>query len=110
MAACKNPIKIGATLSVDIQRTSNGEPVDITDLTVESFIKHPKFGTYEMDVEIVNEELGQIKLVLSSDVTAELIPGDYIWDIAFTDDEGMVEVFPKDNEQVILTFIKGATK
>ena len=106
---CKNPIKIGATFTIDITRVSNDDPVDLTGVEVESFLKHPKFGNYEMDVEIVNAAQGQIKLSLDADTTESMLPGDYIWDIAFTNPDGTVEIFPKDN-QVILTFVKGATK
>lgn len=106
---CKNPIKIGATFSIDITRVSNDEPVNLTGVDIESYLKHPKFGNYEMDVEITNAAQGQVKLSLDADTTASMLAGDYTWDIAFTDTNGEVEIFPKDNE-VIITFIKGATK
>lgn len=106
---CKNPIKIGATFSIDIQRISSGEPIDITGMEIESTLKHPKFGEYEMEIEMVDPVEGQFRLVLDADTTADILPGDYLWDLSFTDSSGNVEIFPKDND-VVITFIKGATK
>lgn len=107
---CKNPIKIGATFSVNMQRMSNGTPVSLTGVSIESYVKHPKFGNYEMDVAVTNAAEGRVTLTLDADTTAGMLPGNYIWDVAFTDSDGTVEVFPKENDEVILTFIKGATK
>jgi len=106
---CKNEIKLGATFSVDLQRVSSGVPVDLTGYEIESFLKHPKFGEYELDVVNVALLDGRIKLVLESDITSGMIPGTYIWDIRFTHPvSGEVEVFPKDNS-VEITFVRGAT-
>lgn len=106
---CKNPIKIGATLSINIARHNGDEPVDLTGVQIESMLRHTRFGSYEMDVEIIDAPLGQIKLVLSGDDTANLPAGDYSWDIKFTDPNGDIEIFPKDGN-VILSFVKGATR
>lgn len=105
---CKNEIKIGATLLIEIQRVSNNVAVDITDTTIESFISHPKFGQYELDVEIVEPTEGKFRLILDADTTSGMLPGEYIWDMSFTDPDGNVEIFPK-NENVILKFCRGAT-
>lgn len=105
----KYPIKIGATFSVALQRVSGGNPVPLTGVEVTSFLKHPKFGKYELDVMIVDEAEGRVRLVLDADTTARMTPGDYLWDVTYTDPDGEVEVFPKDNKQVILQFIKGAS-
>jgi hypothetical protein len=106
---CKQPIKIGATLGINLQRTSNGVPFPITNTDVESFLKHPKFGRFEMDVTIVDAATGRVRLELDADATARLLPADYEWDVAFTDQDGKVEIFPKE-EPLIFTFSKGATK
>lgn len=107
--ANKYPIKIGATLGIELQRVSGADPVPLTGVDVVSFVRHPKFGKYEMDVEIVDQDEGRIRLVLDADTTARMLPGDYLWDVAYTDPNGEVEVFPKDNEKIILTFDKGAS-
>lgn len=105
----KNYIKLGATLSVDVQRVSNGVPVNLTGYEVTSELRHTKFGIFPLDVEIVNAEEGRIRGVMEADATKKLIPGEYIWDIKYVDIDGVSEIFPKDNS-LTLTFIKGATR
>ena len=100
---CKNHIKVGATLTINLQRVSGSVPVSLENIEIESSIRHPKFGTYEMDVEIVDTDTGQVKLTLDSDTTSRITPGEYVWSISFTEPDGTVEIFPKDNSTT-LTF------
>lgn len=105
---CKNEMKIGATCSIILQRVAGEVPIDITNTEINSAIYHPKFGRYELDVTVTNALEGRCILVLDADTTSRMIPGDYFWDISFTDSDGTVETFPKNNKTII-TFIKGAT-
>lgn len=105
---CANYIKIGSTLTIDITRVNGDDPVPLTNVEIESYIKHNKYGSYEMEVEVIDELEGQIKLTLDADTTVNMPSGDYEWDIKFTDPDGKVEKFPKNNN-VILTFTKGPT-
>lgn len=105
---CKNYIKIGATLSIDIERVEGEAPVSLSGSSIESYLRHPKYGTYELNLEEIDLDNGQIRLYMDADDTAIMAEGDYIWDIKFVDPDGNTEIFPKDN-QVVLTFIKGAT-
>lgn len=106
---CKNEIKIGSTLRINLQRVSGETPVSLANTEITSAISHPKFGRYELDVEVTEPEEGRVLLVLDADTTARMIPGDYVWDISFTDSDGITEKFPKNNK-TILTFIKGPTQ
>lgn len=106
---CKNDIKIGATLSIDITRVSGTQPVPLVNTQIASQLRHNKFGVYDMDVIMVNSPNGEFTLLLSADDTANMPAGDYQWDVMFTDADGTVEIFPK-NGNVILTFVKGATR
>lgn len=105
----KNEIKIGATLSVDIQRVSNGNPIDLTNYEVTSELKHPKFGVFPLEVEITDAEEGRVRGVMEADRTKKMLPGEYIWDIKYVDPDGNTEIFPKNNSLTV-TFIKGATR
>lgn len=111
--ASKNQIKIGASLKIDLTRTTTNEagatvPVSLTGVEVTSALKHPKFGVFPFEVEVISAPLGQVRLVLEAAQTLRMLPGEYTWDIVFADNNDNVEIFPKDNK-VIFEFIKGST-
>ena len=104
----KHDVKIGATVTFNIRRMSNGEPLDLTGWDIISFLRHPKFGKVELTVSDLVPSEGSLNLILDETVSSTMVPAEYIWDIKYIKPDGDVEIFPRDNS-VIFNFIKGAS-
>lgn len=87
-------------------KNDDGTPKDVSGYMFASSIKKSFYSLYEVasfDIDDTNAELGSVILSLSSEVTAELKPGRYLFDIKQIDmynkvqrlAEGIVTVNPQ---------------
>ena len=85
----------GQTYSQSGYFKENGRPIDLTGLTARSQIR-PLENDEELiaafDVSIVGSE-GKFTLRLSDEVTAEICPGKYFWDLRMEDQQGEVAYY-----------------
>lgn len=106
--ANKCEAKIGETIEIDLTRVADGQVIPLGNAIVTSALIHKKFGTWNMDVTVIDAEGGQVEITLAASETARMLEGEYIWEVTYTEPDGLVEKFPKNNEQVIFEMVKGA--
>ena len=87
----------GQTYSQSGYFKENGQPIDLTGLTARAQIR-PLENDEELiadfDVSVVGSE-GKVTLRLSDEVTAEICPGAYFWDLRMEDQQGEVAYYIK---------------
>ena len=85
----------GATMSRALCLKKDGAPLDLTGWTGKAQVRpapeSPEL-VCEMELEFVPEE-GKVRMVIQADVTAEIDPGVYAWDIRLTDVDGSVRYY-----------------
>ena len=87
----------GQTYSQDMYFKQNSQPVDLTGIIAKAQIRPSENSetlTAEFSCGIVPVE-GKLTLSLAADVTAELAPGFYAWDLQMTDSNDLVQYWIK---------------
>jgi hypothetical protein len=83
-------IEQGADFNTDVEISdANGFPKDITNFSVYSQIRKSYYSTtaYSFDITIVDPTLGSIEMDMSYEITSNISPGRYVYDVIIKDNE-----------------------
>jgi hypothetical protein len=84
-------IEQGATWSNDITLTDvYRTTLDLTPYNVKAQLRKSYYSTTAVDFQVSADTTGTITMELSADVTANLRPGRYVYDLVAEDQDGVV--------------------